>query len=198
MSQVSVRAVLFGEADPGAAVAATPAWRTVLSGLGGVLAPLSLPGQATLVGEVTRAVGGLLNLDVVDVLVGGWGKHRTLRAAAERTKANPGTTEQVELASHRITTTHRPYLDIAVNGAKVATVHFDLGLTLDLDTLLATVSRARLVAIQGGRCTVTAGIGCEGVPLASRQIVLDPHLALRLAEGIPLLGEDRRPADALS
>ena len=137
MSQVTVRAVLFGEADPGAAVAATPAWGTVLSGLGGVLATLSPPGQATLVGEVTRAVGGLLNLDVVDVLVGGWRKHRSLRAAAERTKANPGTTEQVELASHRITTTHRPYLDIAVNGAKVATVHFDLGLTLDLEVMVA-------------------------------------------------------------
>jgi hypothetical protein len=198
VSQVSVRAVLFGEADPGAAVAATPAWRTVLSGLGGVLATLSPPGQANLVAEVSRAIGGLVNLDVVDVLVGGWRKHRALRGAAERTKIPPGGPEQVELASHRITTAHRPYLDITVNGAKLATLHFDLGLTLDVDAMIGTVRQARLVAIQGGRCTVTAGLGCEGVPLASRQVVLDPHLVLRLADGVPLLAEDRRTADARS
>jgi hypothetical protein len=199
VSQVTVRSVLFGDSDPGAAVAASPAWGTVLSGLGGVLLTLSPPGQAHLVAEVGRAIGGLVNLDVVEVLVGGWRKHRSLHAAAERTKANPNPgIEQVELASHRITTTHRPYLDINVNGAKVATVHFDLGLTLDVDVMVGTVHQARLVAVQGGRCTVTAGLGCEGVPLASRQVVLDPHLVLRLADGIPLLAEDRRTADTRS
>ena len=198
MSQVTVRAVLFGDSDPGAAVAATPAWGTVLSGLGGVLLTLSPPGQAQLVAEVSRAIGGLVNLDVVEVLVGGWRKHRALHTAAERTKPSPGGTEQVELTSHQITTTHRPYLDINVNGKKRATVHFDLGLTLVVDTMIGTVHHARLVAVQGGRCTVTAGLGCEGVPLASRQVVLDPHLVLRLADGIPLLAEDRRTANSRS
>jgi len=198
VSQVTVRAVLFGDSDPGAAVAATPAWGTVLSGLGGVLLTLSPPGQAQLVAEVSRAIGGLVNLDVVEVLVGGWRKHRALHAAAERTKPSPGGTEQVALTSHQITTTHRPYLDINVNGKKRATVHFDLGLTLVVDTMIGTVHHARLVAVQGGRCTVTAGLGCEGVPLASRQVVLDPHLVLRLADGIPLLAEDRRTANSRS
>jgi hypothetical protein len=189
VSQVTVRAVLFGDSDPAAAVGATPAWRTVLDGLGAVLATLSPSGQADLYREVTAAVGGLLSLDVVDVLVGGWRKHHALVAAAQRTRADPAAIEQVELASHRITTTHRPYLDITVNGVKVATVHFDLGLTLDLDTMLGQVRQARLVGIQGGRCTVTAGLGCQGVPLASRQLVFDPNLTLPLAQGIPLLAE---------
>jgi hypothetical protein len=64
--------------------------------------------------------------------------------------------------------------------------------------MVGTVHHARLVAIQGGRCTVTAGLGCEGMPLASRQVVLDPHLVLRLADGVPLLAEDRRTAEARS
>jgi hypothetical protein len=203
VTQVSVRAVLYGEADPAAAVAATPAWRTVLSGLSrsgpaGVLAMLSPDGQADLYAQASAAVAGLLNLDALDVLVGGWRKHRALVAAAQRTQAQPGTTERVELASHRITTTHRPYLDINLNGATVAKVHVDLELTLDVETVVATVSGARLVGIEGGRCTVTAGLGCENVPLVSRQLVFDPHVVLRLGEGILLLSEERRPADALS
>lgn len=198
MSQVTVRAVLYGEADPAAAVAAAPAWRTVLSGLGGVLAALSPDGQATLYAQASAAVADLLNLDVLDVLVGGWRRHRSLVAAAQRTQAQLGTTERVELASHRITTTHRPYLDITVNGATLARLHLDLGLTLDVETMVATVTRARLAGIEGGRCTVTAGLGCEGIPLGSRQLVFDPHLVLLLGEGIALLSDERRPADALS
>ena len=203
MSQVTVRAVLYGESDPATAVAATPAWRTVLSGLsrfggGGVLAALSPGGQADLYAQASAAVAGLLNLDVLDVLVGGWRKHRALVAAAQRTQAQPASTERVELASHRITTTHRPYLDINVNGATLAKVHLDLELTLDVETMVGTVTRTRLVGIEGGRCTVTAGLGCESVPLASRQLLFDPHLVLRLGDGIALLSEERRPADALS
>jgi hypothetical protein len=198
VSQLTVRAVLYGEADPAEAVAATPGWRTVLSGLSGVLATLSPDGQATLYAQASAAVAGLLNLDVVEVLVGGWRKHRALVAAARRTQAQPGTSERVELASHRITTTHRPYLDITVNGATLAKLRLDLDLTLDLETVVAMVSGARLVGIEGGRCTVTAGLGCENIPLGSRQIVFDPHVVLRLGEGIALLAEQRRPADALS
>jgi hypothetical protein len=194
MSQVSARVVLFGESDPGTAVASTPAWRTVLDGLGGVLATLSPEGQLTLYQEVSRAIGGLLNLDVVEVLVGGWRKHRALHAAAGRTRASGGA-EQVELASHRITTTHRPYLEVSANGVKIITLHFDLGLTLDVETLVATVRQARIMAVQGGRCTVTAGLGCEGVPLASRQVMLDPHVTLALAEGIRLLADEHQPAE---
>ena len=80
----------------------------------------------------------------------------------------------VQLATHRITTAHRPYVDVVIDDKKIATVHFDLSLVLDVDTLLGTVRRGRLVALASGRCTVTASLGCEGIDLVSRQTVIDP------------------------
>jgi hypothetical protein len=186
--------VLYGDADPGQAVTSTPAWRTVLDGLGAVLATVSPAGQVQLYREVSGAISGLLSVDVVEVLVGGWRKHRALHAAAQRTRANPGSTEQVELATHQITTTHHPYLELAVNGAKVATVHFGLGLTLDVEAMVATVHQARLVGLRGGRTTVTAGLSCEGLAVAQRQVVLDPHVVLPLGAGVALLADEPRPA----
>ena len=189
MSRMSARVVLFGEADPGTTVAGSPTWQRALQGMTGVLAVLSPGGQATLYGELARSIGNLLNIDVLEVMVGGWRRHRALVAAAEATRDRPGATEVVDLAAHRIGTTHRPYLDIVVDGAKVATVHFDLSIELTVDALRATVRQTRPVAVQGGRTTVAVGLGCEGIAVAAGHVTLDPHVSLPLGEGIPLLAQ---------
>jgi hypothetical protein len=51
------------------------------------------------------------------------------------------------------------------------------------------VARAHLVALQGGRCVVTASLGFEGKPLVSRQAVLDPVVTVPLGSGMALLPE---------
>lgn len=196
MSQVTVRAVLFGQADAAAALARTPGWRGVIDGLGGALSAVSTGGRQLVHRELSSAVSGLLGLDLRDVLIGGWRRHRALQSAAHATQANPQATEVVTLATHQITTAHRPYVDIIVNGAKVGAVHFDLALTLDIDAMVGTVRQARLVALQGGRCAVTAWLGCEGRELVSRQAVIDPVVTVALGDGIALLQDDGRRAPA--
>jgi len=196
MSQITVRAVLFGDGDPDGAISRTPGWRGVVDRIGDALPAVSAGGRQIVEREMTSALSGLLGLDVGDILVGGWRRHRAIVAAAHATRANPTATEVVQLATHRITTAHRPYVDIIVNGGKVATVHFDLGLTVDLDGVLGTVRQARLVAIQDGRCTITAGLGCEGLEIASRQAVIDPSLTVRVGKGIAILDEERKPSVA--
>src|SRR5262245_16595184 len=53
--------------------------------------------------EATTAAAGLLDFDLIDVLVAGWRKHHDLTAAARRTMAAPGSVELVDLAAYRIT-----------------------------------------------------------------------------------------------
>ncbi len=187
MNQITVRAVLFGDADPVGALSRAAGWRSVLGGLGGVLSGISSSGRHVVEREMSSAVTGLLGLEVSDVLVGGWRRHHALVSAAEATQSNPLATEVVQLATHRISTAHRPYVDVLVSGAKIATVHFDLAMTFDIDGVLGTVRYARLVALHGGRCTVIAWLGCEGREIASRQTVIDPALMVPLGDGIPLL-----------
>src|SRR6266700_5846872 len=49
--------------------------------------------------EVTDALAGLLDVDLIGVLGAGWRKHHDLVAAARRTLAAPGSTELVDLAA---------------------------------------------------------------------------------------------------
>jgi hypothetical protein len=188
----TVNTVLFGPAEPAAVLNNTPGWRDALARLGHTMGALSAAGKATVERELSAALGRVLNLELGELIVAGLRRHPALVAAARATESNPTAAEIVQLAAHRVTMGHRPYVDVVVNGAKLATVHFDLDLTFDIDVLLATVQAARLTNIHSGRCTVTAALACEGHNLVSRQLQLDPALTVRLTEPIALLLEERR------
>jgi hypothetical protein len=143
--------------------------------------------------EICTTTDDLLNLDLVDVLVTGWRKHAALTAAARRTAAAPGSSEVVDLATHHITMTQRPYIDLVCDGVRVGRVQLELRLDVTVAGLVAVVRAGRLAAAQAGHCTVTATLLIENEQVAARSAHLDLPQAVRLGAGIPLL-PDREPA----
>jgi hypothetical protein len=188
--RVTARTVLFGDAPPADAVAGTPGWRVVLDGLEMALSAVSPAGRSLAAGEVASALTGLLNLDLGETVIGGWRTHRTLVEAAAATRADPAASEVVQLATHRITATHRPYVEVIVNGATIATVGFELSIALDIDAVLATVRRARLVTLHGGRITATVALTAAGREIVARAVTLDPPFVVPLGDGVTLLPDD--------
>ena len=65
--------------------------------------------------ETINAAKGLLDVDLTGFLVSGWQKHREVLAAARRTVAAPGSIELVNLATHQITATQRPVVNLVVD-----------------------------------------------------------------------------------
>jgi len=183
---VTVSTVLFGDGSPHQGLAAAPGWPVVRDRLGQALAGIPAPQRELALRELSGAVTSLLGLRMGDVLVAAWRAHRALLAAGRATIENPAATEMVQLAAHRITTAHHPYVDVVINDKKITTLHFDLSLFLDVDALLGTVRRGRLVALSSGRCTVTASLACEGIDLVSRQTVIDPAASVSLGDGVAL------------
>jgi hypothetical protein len=78
---------------------------------------------------------------------------------------------------------------VVVNGASLATVGFELGVTLDVEVLVGTVRRARLIDVQSGRFLVTATVSSQGRELLSRQGSVDLAVTVGLGEGVALLDE---------
>jgi hypothetical protein len=116
-------------------------------------------------------------------VVAGWRKQGELAAAAERTAANPGSSEVVELASHRISSVHRPFVELLINGAQVATVNFELDVEFVVKALVVTVRNGHVVSLHTGACDVAAKLAAEGLQLASRRA----HFELPLIIRLPLL-----------
>jgi hypothetical protein len=139
--------------------------------------------------ELASAVAGVLNFDLVGVIVSGWRKYDALVEAARRTAADPSTEEVVELATHRITSVHRPTIDLLLDGVRIGTLHVEATFDCILEGVVATVSRGRLVGLRYGRCNATALVSADEVEIARREGVLDLHMEASLGAGIPLVTE---------
>ncbi|GAA4956188.1 hypothetical protein GCM10023205_17830 [Yinghuangia aomiensis] len=185
----SVRDLLFGDDGASAAQALADAAREH------EVAAMLTHGAGTLTDsaghvveqEVASVVDGFLSLDLLDLAVAGWRKHRSLAEAARRTRQDPGAEEVVALATHKVTSTHRPSVDLTVDGARVGTVELCLTVAFDIRGMVAVVRDARLMSLQCGTCTTTGTLAMEEAVVASRRCAVDLPGRLRLRSGVPLL-----------
>ena len=114
--------------------------------LGRALESLPTATRQAAVREATTAAAGLLDVDLLGLLVAGWREHHDLTAAARRTLAAPASTELVDLATHQITTTQQPSVSILVDGHRVAILQLGLSVVFDVGALVALISAGQLVS----------------------------------------------------
>ncbi|MET7301778.1 hypothetical protein [Embleya sp. NPDC005575] len=185
----SVRELLFGEDGEAAAASLVDAAREheVASMLGRAAQGLTDTAGQTVEREVASMVNEFLSLDLLDLAAAGWAKHAAMVEAARRTRAAPGTEEVIALATHRITSTHRPCVDLTVDGARVGSLEICLTVAFDIEGMLAVIRQARLMSLRCGTCTTTGTLAMQQAVVASRRCILDLPGALQLRSGIALL-----------
>lgn len=185
---LTARAFLLGEGpDTGTAIARLLQQHEALNPVAGAFGGLARAGREAVGREVGTVVSGLLEVDFGQVAVGAWRKHAALTAAARRTAAAPGSEEIVELATHRVTSTHRPHVEIAVDDVPVETLRVELTIEFLIRALVAVVSHGDLVALEAGQCDATVRLCVEGQEIIARQAQVNLPGACRLGDGISLL-----------
>lgn len=166
----------------------------ILAGLAAA-AVLSPVGRELAAQEVARAVSGLLAIDYVDVLLGGWKRQRDLKAAARRTLANPDDHELVRLGAHCIEMHERPTVEVMVDGVSTTTLPIDIAMTALIDALVARVESGLLTEIESGTVTFNATVKVRQVTIGQCSCVLDAAIDIPLRAGIPLLTTTRVAPD---
>jgi hypothetical protein len=176
---LTASAFLFDDEDTGRALARALDQRGVLGSLDNALGLVAQTTREAAGDQVAAVADGVLALDLGDLVVAGWRKQGQLAAAAERTAANPGTSELVELATHRISSVHHPYVELLVNDVHVTTVNFELDLEFEVKALVATVRDGHLASLHSGDCDLSATLTAEGIRLASRHRHFDLPVVVR-------------------
>lgn len=144
--------------------------------------------------ETIGAAKGLLNADPISFLVSGWQKHREVIAAARRTVASPGSVELVDLATHEITATQHPAINLLVDNRQAATVELGVSVVFTISALIAGIRGGRLVAVHSGRCKVTGTLAVQDTEVISRQVAFELPGIIPLGRGIALLAERNHSA----
>jgi hypothetical protein len=143
--------------------------------------------------ELASMAADFCALDIASVVVSAWRKQRALIDAADSSRAT-GARIVVPLGSRRISLVQHPSIDMTVGRAKVAVIRFELAVDVDVECVAGVVRAGALVALEGGRCGVTARFTAAGVRLAERKAAFDPGVAVPLGSGIVLsLPSQRRP-----
>jgi hypothetical protein len=137
--------------------------------------------------EFNNVVASALELDLANVLELGWRKYEALAEAARRSLDVPGEEQIVSLAEHRITSIHRPNVEIVVDNVEVSEIDLKIELTIELEAVCGVVSAGRLIALRSGRAAIRAALWCEGVLMKSSMKELDLQVQLGLGSGLVLV-----------
>ena len=124
----------------------------------------------TLRDGIGKAVQDALDVPVADILIGTWQRARDLRAALETTGKSAGATVLVPLLGHTITSKHRPYVDIVVEGVTLAHLIFTVKAELRLDGVVLRVRRGRITDILAGTVKVKGTLKFGDVVLAEKAL----------------------------
>jgi hypothetical protein len=146
-----------------------------------------------LTSQIADALAQILDLDLTQIVLDGWSKHRELLAAARKTARSPGRTEEVQLADHRISSRHQPAIEVYLNGSRVATVQLELEVWIDLQSVIALVRGGRLVEIRAGDTGVGARLATAGHDIAERRIRCTAGVLIQLGSGVALLDGTAAP-----
>jgi hypothetical protein len=172
----------------------------VLDAVGGKLSRLTGDGREAANDALASAAAGLLDLDLGDVLIYAWRTQERLADAARETLRAPGRMEIVQLASHQVTSTHNPAVDLMVDGVRVHTFRFQLDLVLTIDVAAVIVQNGRLVAVKAGDGSVSGTLTLKmpggDATLLHQERQIDLHLIIRVGNGIPLPFRNEKPETA--
>ncbi len=139
--------------------------------------------KSTLLAEA----GALLDVSLLDVFRWGWNKNRELERYRDRAKYPPHETFSVPLAEHTLKSSHKPHIEVRVDGAKKGQIDFAIDVEIAVKGMVLEIRDARIRKIRTGQCTAKGTFSCEGLKLAERESgPLKLPGTLDLGEGIEI------------
>jgi hypothetical protein len=136
---------------------------------------------------LSEAAESLLDIRLLDVMHWAWKKGRELETYRDMERYPPDKTFPVSLVEHKITSTHKPHVEIQINKKTVGSVHFAVNIEIAVKGMTLDIRNARIKKIHAGDCKAKGSFFCEGFLLAERQTKpLDLPGTIDLGEGLEI------------
>jgi hypothetical protein len=112
----------------------------------------------------------LLDINVIDVMLGGWKAHQDVRREISFTAVDPSRTATVQLTHHTIDSTHTPSIELRAQGRKIFELSFPVELTFEIDAVRLTIRGGAVREIHPGEIKVRGTMKLENTVVLERQL----------------------------
>lgn len=136
---------------------------------------------------VTRAKDRLLDISLMEVMVGAWTKMTALQEYATDEKMLSKKTHKFVLSQHKISSKHSPTIELFVYDKKVAEVKVDIALTLLMAKTTLRIKQGRILALKISGCQAIGQMSCYGQEILKEETVeLEFPGTIKLGDGIDI------------
>lgn len=129
------------------------------------LPPALLPGAAK---AVSGALDGLFDISLGSVLQASWQSIAAVKDALKTTRDDAEAKVLVPLLDHKITSSHKPHIDLVVGGKSLGGLVFEIALTLQLKGVQLEVAKGRFAGLGAGAVLGQGVFSFAGQPLIQR------------------------------
>lgn len=128
----------------------------------------SVAGLSVPTDDVAAALAATLEIPVGTLALQGWGHHRQVVAARERTRFETDSRETIRLKEHTITSTQRPALIVDVNGVASPLLELTLAVAMHLNWATLVVERGEITSTEAGQANGSVALKAGTMTLAKR------------------------------
>jgi hypothetical protein len=119
--------------------------------------------------DVARALGGVLDMPLGDVLFGAWETYSGVQRARTETNGQRGARKQVRIAGHTVRSVHHPKLECELSGKKVFELVLDFNLLLEIEAVVVTVVEGKILEIGPGTAIASTSLKAGRIALIPEQ-----------------------------
>lgn len=127
-------------------------------------------GLRAMSGALARNLKPLLQIDLADIFVAAWNKSGTLRQHLDKSAHSPGKEIFLQLAEHKIVSTHRPHVSLMKDGAELTRVEFEVAIELGLQGAVLRLLDGAIQDVQTGRVKGKGTVKCFGAVIVEKEI----------------------------
>jgi hypothetical protein len=137
--------------------------------------------------EISKKAVDLLDINLIDLLLGAWNKYQGLKKYLDKEKYPPTQSVLVPLAEHTVRSEHRPYVEVLINDELIATITFHVTVAFTVRGVLLLVQDGKIKSVKTGEIKGKGTVKCEEALLLEQDFrTVSLPGTVDLGEGIPI------------
>lgn len=166
MSQVTLKTFFCDDAS--APIYASCEAKAADAAVQAALKSVPKPVQGRLTESVRAALDEVFHIRLEDVLAGSWKKLTGVQDAIDATRLEAGKVVFVPLLEHKISSRHKPHIDVKLGPKSVSRLVFDMALALELKSVELEIREGRIAGLRSGQCGGNGVFSFEGQDLIKK------------------------------